>query len=74
MNVENKFKQLTKDIGLIKSDLKEVKVRLQNLTTLDVETYEVRPEYMQKIKKLDKNGRFTPFKTIKDLRKETENV
>ena len=34
---------------------------------------ELRPEFVQKIQKLDKNGKFTSYKTLSDLRKEIEH-
>lgn len=35
---------------------------------------ELRPEFVQKIKKLEKNGKFTNYKTISDLRKAIEHA
>jgi len=59
VKTQDRFKQLTREIGLLRSDLKEVKSQLKNLTSLDVETYEVRPEYVRKIKKIDKGRYFS---------------
>ena len=59
VKTQDRFKQLTKEIGLLRSDLKEVKSQLKNLTSLDVEVYEVRPEYIRKIKKIDKGRYFS---------------
>lgn len=35
---------------------------------------ELRPEFVQKIKKLDKNGKFTAYKAVSELRKEIEHA
>ena len=35
---------------------------------------ELRPEYVQKIKNIEKRGKFKTFKSISDLRKEIENA
>lgn len=56
---QDRLKQLTKEVGLIRSDLKEVKSQLKNLASLDVEVYEVRPEYIRKIKRIDKERHFS---------------
>jgi len=34
----------------------------------------LRPEYIQKIKNLDKNGKFISYKTLTELRKEIEHA
>ena len=33
---------------------------------------ELRPEFVQKIQNLDKKGKFTPYKTLSELRKNVE--
>ena len=35
---------------------------------------ELRPEYIQKIKRIEKEGKFKSFNNISDLRKEIENA
>ncbi len=35
---------------------------------------ELRPEYVKKIRKIEKEGKFSSFKNIKELRKEIENA
>ena len=35
---------------------------------------ELRPEYIEKIKGIEKKGKFKKFKTLSDLRKEIENA
>jgi len=35
---------------------------------------ELRPEYVKKIKNIEKKGKFTEFESISDLRKEIENA
>ena len=35
---------------------------------------ELRPEFVQKIKTLEKKGKFTEYKTISDLRKDIEHA
>ncbi|MBI2084867.1 MAG: hypothetical protein HYT70_04650 [Candidatus Aenigmarchaeota archaeon] len=59
MSAGDRFKQITKEIGLLRSDLQEVKSQLKNLTSLDVEIYEVRPDYIRKIKKIEKGRHFS---------------
>jgi hypothetical protein len=34
--------------------------------------HEIRPEYIKKLQKIEKNGKFQPFKTVDDLRKTIE--
>ncbi len=59
MRAEDRFKQLTKEIGLLRSDLQEMKSELKNLTSLDVEFYEVKPDYIRKLKKIEKGKHFS---------------
>jgi len=40
----------------------------------DILEPELRPEFVKKIKKLEKSGKFTRFKSISDLRKAVENA
>jgi hypothetical protein len=35
---------------------------------------ELRPEYVEKIKKLEKNGKFKRYSSVKELREEIENA
>ena len=35
---------------------------------------ELRPEFIQKIKTLEKKGKFTTYKTVSDLRKDIEHA
>jgi hypothetical protein len=35
---------------------------------------ELRPEYVKKLKKIEKEGKFSKFRDIDDLRKEIENA
>lgn len=35
---------------------------------------ELRPEYIQKIKKLEKNGKFTRYDALSDLRRDIEHA
>jgi len=35
---------------------------------------ELRPEYVEKIKKLEKNGKFKRYSSLKELREEIENA
>jgi hypothetical protein len=35
---------------------------------------ELRPEFVQKIRNMEKKGKFTSYKTISELRKEIENA
>ena len=35
---------------------------------------ELRPEYVEKIKKIEKHGKFTKYKSVQELRDEIENA
>ena len=57
----------------IASDLADVKKRIIRIEDelIDLSLYEVRPEYLKKLKRLEKQ-KGTPFKNISELRKITE--
>jgi hypothetical protein len=40
----------------------------------DILEPELRPEYIEKLKKIDKEGKFISFKSIEELRKSIENA
>ena len=40
----------------------------------DILEPELRPEFIQKIKKIEKEGKFKTFKNIEELRKDIENA
>jgi predicted RNase H-like nuclease (RuvC/YqgF family) len=58
---------MAEDISSIKSEIKELKDEIYELRN-------VRKGYIKKLKRLDKKGKFTSYKNVKELRKEIEMI
>jgi len=65
---ETLLQQIADDVRLMRQEITELKEEVNDLR--DVEP-EVRPEYLDKLKKID-SGKFKKFSSIDDLRKQLE--
>ena len=65
--MEPLLKKISEDIGIIKSELYELREEIDSLKL-------VKPGYLRKIKNIEKKGKFKTFSSINELRKEIENV
>lgn len=58
----------------IKNDLEELKMAVEELKiAIDIEP-EVRPEYIKKLRRIEKDGKFIGFDSINELRESIENA
>lgn len=62
------LQQIAQDIRLMRQELSELKEEVNDIRDVEVE---VRPEYLEKIKKID-SGKFKRFSSVDDLRKQLE--
>ena len=62
------LKQVVQDVQIIRQELAELKEEVSDLRDVELE---VKPEYLQKLKKID-SGKFKSFSSIDELRKEIE--
>jgi spore coat polysaccharide biosynthesis predicted glycosyltransferase SpsG len=67
---------MSADIGKVQRELESIKSRLQEMEDkfdlLIEEKYAVRDEYVEKIKRILREGEFEEFKTIGELKKSIE--
>lgn len=64
------LEQLAKDVKMLKSEIAEIKM---NVEELHYDAHNVKPGYLRKLKKIEK-GKFKTYSDIKQLRKAIENV
>lgn len=62
------LKQVVEDVRIIRQELTALREEVSDLRDVELE---VKPEYLQKLKKVD-SGKFKRFSSIDELRKETE--
>ncbi len=60
--------KIAEDVRLMRQELAELKEEVNDLRDGE---YEVRPEYLEKLKKIDA-GKFKRFSSIEELRREIE--
>ncbi|GJQ47691.1 peptidyl-prolyl cis-trans isomerase ppiD [Candidatus Kuenenia stuttgartiensis] len=65
----NILAKIQKDLEFIKSKLIVIDNEIEDISN---DLHEVRPEYIKKIKTLDKRGKFSPFSSVDELRNEIE--
>ncbi len=63
--------KIQKDLEFIKTKLIVIDNEIEDISN---DLHEVRPEYIKKIKTLDKKGRFSSFPSVDELRNEIEHV
>lgn len=63
--------KIQKDLEFIKTKLIVIDNEIEDISN---DLHEVRPEYIKKIKTLDKKGKFSPFSSANELRSEIEDV
>ena len=63
--------KIQKDLEFIKTKLIVIDNEIEDISN---DLHEVRPEYIKKIKTLDKKGRFSSFPSVDELRSEIEDV
>ncbi len=66
---EQLLQKISKDIDFIKNEIIVIKTEIEEMKELDI-----REGYIEKLKKLERSGRFSSFKDMSSLRKEIENV
>lgn len=64
------LEKLIKDIKFLKDEIEEIKTDVKEVHD---DLHIVRPEYIRKLKKIEK-GKFHTFSSIKELKKKIENV
>jgi hypothetical protein len=64
------LKQLAEDVSFLKERVVEIQI---DISEINADLHEVRPEYVKKIKRIDKKGKFKSFSGIKELKKDIEN-
>lgn len=67
----NILAKIQKDLEFIKSKIIVIDNELEDISN---DLHEVRPEYIKKIKRLDKKGKFSSFSSVDELRNEIEHV
>ena len=67
--VHKKFSKFCKENGISMSKQIELFIRSQ----IEDEP-EIRPEYVRKLRKIEKEGKFIRFKSVDELRKRIENA
>ncbi|VVB91429.1 Uncharacterised protein [uncultured archaeon] len=76
MKLEMKEKSEIEILQQILSDLSFLKQKIvvieEEVDAISSDLHEVRPEYVKKLQKIEKNGKFHSFKTVDDLRKTIE--
>ncbi len=60
------IKEIKKDLELLKKEVEELKI------AIDIEP-EVRPEYIKKLRRIEREGKFISFNSINELRESIEN-
>lgn len=65
----NILAKIQKDLEFIKSKLIVIDNEIEDISN---DLHEVRPEYIKKIKTLDKRGKFSLFSSVDELRNEIE--
>lgn len=63
--------KIQKDLEFIKSKIIVIDNELEDISN---NLHEVRPEYIKKIRRLDKKGKFSSFSSVDELRNEIEHV
>lgn len=61
------LEKISEDLELIKNEVAELREEIDSLRA-------VRPEYIKKLRKIEKRGKFTTYSSVAELRKEIENV
>ena len=69
--VTNILAKIQKDLEFIKSKIIVIDNELEDISN---NLHEVRPEYIKKIKQLEKKGKFSSFSSVDELRNEIEHV
>ena len=64
------LERLVKDIKFLKDQIEEIKIDVKEVHD---DLHIVRPEYIRKLKKIEK-GKFHTFSNIKELKRKIENV
>ena len=67
----NILAKIQKDLEFIKSKIIVIDNELEDISN---NLHEVRPEYIKKIKQLEKKGKFSSFSSVDELRNEIEHV
>jgi prefoldin subunit 5 len=62
------LQKIAEDVRVIREELAALKEEINDLRDLELE---VRPEYMERLKKID-TGEFKRFSSVEELRKEIE--
>lgn len=65
--MESEIKNMKKEIEMLKKAVEEIKL------TMDIQP-EFRPEYVRKLRKLEKEGKWISFNSIDELRNSIENA
>jgi len=69
--VTNILAKIQKDLEFIKSKIIVIDNELEDISN---DLHKVRPEYIKKIRRLDKKGNFSSFSSVDELRNEIEHV
>ena len=70
MGEEQNLKQLAKDVSFLKEKIIEIQIDVREINN---DLHEIKPEYLKKLKKIDKEGKFTEFSNVNELRKFIES-
>lgn len=70
MQTETILKQIANDVADIKRKVEKIE---ESIGELDMEMREVKPEYMEKLKKIEKGNHYK-FRSMDELRALVENV
>ncbi len=71
MKSELLLEKMNKDLELLKEKISKME---ENIEELHEDLHEVKPEYIEKLRKIEKDGKFNKYSSIKDLRRKIENV
>ena len=63
--------KIQKDLEFIKSKLIVIDNEIEDISN---DLHKVRPEYIKKIRRLDKKGNFSSFSSVDELRNQIEHV
>jgi cob(I)alamin adenosyltransferase len=69
MKHEQILERIAEDVSFIKAEIIVIKNEVEEL-----KKEEIKPEYLKKLKNMERKGRFHQFKSIDDLKKVVEDV
>ncbi|MBU4451827.1 MAG: DUF2683 family protein [Nanoarchaeota archaeon] len=64
------MRQMQSDIMLLKKRVNALEAEVE---VIDNDVHEVRPEYLKKLEKIEKTGKFYRFKNVEEMRKDIES-